>query len=219
MAINATEQQNIVKLIVAMFDAAPGSVYLDEIVQLYEANGHNLSALAVSLSQTSAFHSIYNSGLTSQQFATKFLTTLGLEGNQEAIDFVVAKANAGVNRGQIILEAEVALTATTSPAFAAAKALLLNKTDVALYYSIDLNKPETDLADLQAALDGVTSDPASVAAVKAELAAVPAQVFMLTTGPDLFTGGTGNDTFHGFINNDGDGDGEGPTLSAADILQ
>ena len=192
MAISTTEQTNIVRLVVGMFNAAPGATYLNDIVNVYEANGHNLTALAGSLANTGAFHSIYSSALTAQQFATAFLTTLGLQFNTEANDFIVLKANTPESRGQIILEAITALEGSTSATFAAAKAMLDNKTEVALFYSVaPLHVAETSLGVLQNVLSTITADHATVVAQEAALSFVPPITLTLTTGVDILNPAAG----------------------------
>lgn len=195
MAITTQERTNILKLTVGLFNAAPGANYLSEFTSVFEANGHNLAALAGTLGTTGAFQSLYPNFQTASEFATKFLTTLGLQGNTEAVDFVTAKFNAGVPKAQIIHDAVVALDASTSAEFAAAKAILVNKAAVAENYSVTLGASSTSLAALQGALANVTADPASVTAANAANAGGNGQTFMLTTGTDTFVGGTGNDTF------------------------
>lgn len=195
MAITTQERTNILKLTVGLFNAAPGANYLSEFTSVFEANGHNLAALAGTLGTTGAFKSLYPSFQTASEFATKFLTTLGLQGNREAVDFVTAKFNAGVPKAQIIHDAVVALDASTSAEFAAAKAILVNKAAVAENYSVTLGASSTSLAALQGALANVTADPASVTAANAANAGGNGQTFTLTTGEDALAGGASNDTF------------------------
>lgn len=198
MALTAAEQTNLMNLVVSMFNAAPGKQYFDEISDFFEANGRNLTMTARGLSGVAAFHSLYPSYLTSQQFATAFLTTLGLQGVQEANDFIVARANAGANWGQIILEAEQALLATNSATYAQAKALLQNRIEVAKYYTIVQGQSSTNMQTLQDVLVGVTSDVATVDAAKAviDAQAVAGQSYELRVGIDTILGTTGNDFFY-----------------------
>lgn len=195
MAITTQERTNILKLTVGMFNAAPGANYLAEFTSVFEANGHNLAALAGTLGTTGAFQSLYPNFQTASEFATKFLTTLGLQGNTEAVDFVTAKFNAGVPKAQIIYDAVVALDASTSADFANAKAILVNKAAVAENYSVVLAASSTSLATLQATVANVTADAASVTAANAANAGGSGQTFTLTTDQDTKTGTAGNDTF------------------------
>jgi S-layer protein len=203
MAITAAEQTNVVKLVVGMFNAAPGSIYLAAIDSVFEANGHNFSALSETLSGTAAFQTMYPPDLPAEQFAAAFLGTLGLQDNLDAIAFVVAKSNAGVNRGQIILDGLVALLNSTSPAFADAKLMLNNKTEVALYYSVTKSIAQTDVAILQRVISGVTSDPGTIGAAEAAIDGIDSgpgpgsQTFTLTPGVDTIVGTSGDDVING----------------------
>ena len=162
MAITTQERTNILKLTVGLFNAAPGANYLSEFTSVFEANGHNLAALAGTLGTTGAFQSLYPNFQTASEFATKFLTTLGLQGNTEAVDFVTAKFNAGVPKAQIIFDALVALDASTSAEFAAAKAILANKAKVAEHYSVTQGQSSDSLASLQGVVASITADSQTV---------------------------------------------------------
>lgn len=200
MAITTQERTNILKLTVGLFNAAPGANYLSEFTSVFEANGHNYGALALTLGTTGAFQSLYPNFQTASEFATKFLTTLGLQGNTEAVDFVTAKFNAGVPKAQIIYDAVVALDATTSATFADAKAILVNKAAVAENYSVTLGASSTSLATLQGAVANVTADAASVTAANAANAGGNGQTFTLTTAlGEQINGTAGNDTINAVL--------------------
>src|SRR5437763_15999968 len=130
MAITATERTSIVELAVLMFNAAPGATYLSQLVALYEANGHNLQALAVTLAGTPAYQALNPNFQLAADFATAFLTPLGLQGDAVAVAFVTYKFNAGESKGLIAYEAFVALHGITSAngaQYQAAQAILVNK--------------------------------------------------------------------------------------------
>lgn len=222
MAITTQERTNILKLTVGLFNAAPGANYLSEFTSVFEANGHNLPALANTLGTTGAFQSLYPNFQTASEFATKFLTTLGLQGKTEAVDFVTLKFNAGVPKAQIIFDALVALDASTSAEYADARAILVNKAAVAENYSVTLGASSTSLATLQGAVANVTADAASVTAANAANAGGNGQTFTLTANqdapgalaPSVNTQGTsGNDTYIGVIENGGTS-----TLQATDNI-
>lgn len=199
MAITINQRNDITKLVVAMFNAAPGATYLSELVSFYEASGNSLPALASALANTTAFKAINPSFQLASEFATSFLTPLGLQGNQEAIDFITAKFNAGVNKGQIILEAGTALNNSTAPAFADAKAILNNKTIVADYFSVAKGVQQTDINQLKSVIANVTAASSSVDTAKTAVdngaGAPTSSIFTLTTGTDNLTGTSGNDVF------------------------
>ena len=193
------ERTNILKLVVAMFNAPPGASYLNEIVSLYQANGNNLSALAQSLSNTGAYNVLNPKSQIATEFAANFLTPYGLQNNAVAVDFIVSKFNAGVNKGQISLDAATAINnyTGTDAGILAAQAIQNNKASVAEYYSVNKAVPQTDLAALQAVFGGVTDATSSVIAAKAavDVAAVGQTTFTLTTGLDSLVGSAGNDVF------------------------
>ena len=201
--VTTQERTNILKLVAGMFNAAPGAAYLNEFTDAYVAMNKDLGALAAGLGQTGAFKSLYPSFLTADEFANKFLDTLGLKANTEAQDWVKAKVNAGENFASVIFQALVAIDASTSAEFAAAKAILDNKAAVAENYSVTLGASSTSLETLQGALANVTADPASVTAANAANAGGNGQTFTLTSGVDVRTGTAGNDVFDGSVNANG----------------
>src|SRR5947207_1809818 len=105
MAITTTERDQIIKLVVGMFNAAPGSTYLNLITSIFEANGHNLPALAATLAGTTAFQQIHPNFETASEFAVSFLSQFGLQANATALDFITSRFNAGVSKGLIIQQA------------------------------------------------------------------------------------------------------------------
>src|SRR5690349_13289405 len=114
MTITAQERTDIIKLTVAMFDAAPGATYLSFLTAAYEANGHDMAGLAVQVADTGIYKSLNADWQTAGQFAAAFLTPLGLQANAVALNFINAKFAAGVSKGQIIYEGIVALNGTTA---------------------------------------------------------------------------------------------------------
>src|SRR3954471_22779650 len=114
MAITATERTQIVELVVLMFNAAPGATYLSQVVAAYEADGHNLQTLAVQLGNTAAYQTLNPNFQTAADFATAFLTPLGLQADAVAVAFVTSKFNAGEGKGLIAFEAFNALNGISS---------------------------------------------------------------------------------------------------------
>ena len=204
MAITTAERNQIVELTVLMFNAAPGDVYLSQIVALYEANpgtqAQKLQALANQLAQTSIFTSMHPNFDTAEDFAADFLTPLGLQNDATARDFVIARYNSGVPKGQIMYEGYVELNAVPSTGaaqYVAANAILNNKTDVAEFYSTN-GGVATDLASLQNVISTVTVDPATVQAAKDAITQGGSfgQTFTLSTNQDTLTGTAGADAFN-----------------------
>ena len=200
--ITTQERTNILKLVAGMFNAAPGANYLNEFTTAYQALGNNFAGLATALGNTGAFKSLYPSTLTATEFATKFLTTLGLQANTEAAAWVQAKVNSGASFSSVILQAVSALDATSDAQFAAAKNLLANKAAVAEYYSVPapvgVGVSSENLATLQNVFSKVTDNVASVQIAKdAILSGGNGQSNTLTTGQDVVNGTAGNDIIRG----------------------
>lgn len=214
--VTTQERTNILKLVAGMFNAAPGAAYLNEFTDAYVAMNKDLGALAAGLGQTGAFQSLYPSFLTADEFANKFLDTLGLKANTEAQDWVKAKVTAGESYASVIFQALVAIDASTAAEFKAAKDQLANKAAVAEYYSVEQNKSATDLAALQAVVAKVTNDAATVEAAKAGAAATAGQTFTLTDKiGESVVGTTGNDTFKAVM---GTGVASDSTLNLGDAI-
>lgn len=199
MALTTAERTNIIKLVVGMFNAAPGATYLADLTVAYEANGRSLLNLAKDLANTGAYKSINPVFQTAAEFATAFLTPLGLQANAVAIDFVTSQFNAGVSKGQIAFAALTALDATTDAAFTAAKAIVNNKADVATYYSVTKGTNQTNLGTLQQVISTVTDTAASVTAAKTAIDTgtgnAAGNTFTLTTSIDSLQGTALDDTF------------------------
>jgi len=187
--ITTQERTNILKLVAGMFNAAPGAAYLAEFTTSYQALNGNLANLATALGNTGAFKSLYPNTLTATEFATKFLTTLGLQNNTEAKDWVQAKVNAGASFSSVIYQAVLALDGSSSADFANAKAQLANKAAVAEYYSVPapvgIGMSSDQLGTLQGVVAAVDQTAASVDAAKA--AAGNGTSVTLTNGADKLT--------------------------------
>lgn len=192
--VTTQERTNILKLVAGMFNAAPGAAYLNEFTNAYVDLNKDLGALANALGQTGAFQAMYPSFLTADEFANKFLDTLGLKANTEAQDWVKAKVNAGENFASVAFQALLAIDASTADDFKAARDQLANKAAVAEHYSVTLQASSDDLAALQNVVAKVTDDPASVTAANEANAGGNGKTFTLTNGVDNIVGTSGNDT-------------------------
>lgn len=206
MAITATQRTEIVKIIVGLFDAAPGAVYLDQFASF----AGNPAGLIATLVDTPAFKTIYPTFLTSEEFATKFVNNLVGSAAADAdkawaIDWIAGKLEAGQSRAAVATEVLAALDAVPADnaAWGAAAQQFDKQSIVAEYYSVNLGGAATDVATLQSVVAGVTAetDVSTAAAIEAVINATPGgvtgQTFTLTTGLDTLTGTSGNDTFIG----------------------
>ena len=221
MALTTQDRTNVIKLTVAMFNAAPGATYLAELSNFYEGGGRSLLTLARSLSNTATYLSLNPGSQTSSAFATAFLTPLGLQANTEAINFVTTRFNAGMNKGQIAFEAAVALNDSTAPVFADARAILNNKTSTAETYSVTQGNTSTNISALLQAIANVTQDPATVTSSNTANSTATT-VIDLTTANDTYTIGAGNFTINGMGGDDtittGDGNNTINTTAGNDSI-
>ncbi len=162
----AADRSNIFKLVVGMFNAAPGASYLAEFSDVFVAMGRDYGALALALGKTAPFKALYPEKMNAAAFANKFLATLGLKTNLEAQDWVKFQLSTGKSHAQVMLEALVAIVETKDPAFAQAQKLLANKALVAEFFSVDKKQSSESMEHLQAVISKVTaqSDAAQSAA-------------------------------------------------------
>lgn len=221
-SITVQERTTILKLVAGMFNAAPGANYLNEFTDAFVALNKDFGALAAALGNTAPFQALYPSYLTAEEFANKFLATLGLKDNAEAQDWVQARKNAGEDNASIIFQALVAIETSTADEFKAARDQLANKAIVAEYYSVEQNKSADDLGTLQGVVASVTNDPATVEAAKQNTAS--SNTFTLTEHADKVTANVfeagqvytpgGNDRINSLQNDDVlTGAGDNPTLN------
>ncbi|MCH8134992.1 MAG: hypothetical protein IIB77_03320, partial [Proteobacteria bacterium] len=170
MAITAETRTNIIQLVVAANNAAPGTTLLTELVAASEG-GASLADIAATLTASATFTSIYPSFLTAGEFAAEYLGNLVPEasdaGIAEGTDIIIGLLNGGATRADVVLEAATFLAALpeTDPGFGTSAALFNNRVEVAIHHTITLEL-DTDFAG---ALTGVTSDDATVAAAESSL--------------------------------------------------
>ena len=203
MAITAETRTDIIDLVVAALDVAPGTTLLNELVALVDGGG-SLADVAANLTARADYQAKYPAFQTSTEWATEWLGNLIPEADTATMDaavtLVAGMVNAGSTQASIILEAATFLAATTSAsdaAYGTVATAFVNNSAVAAYHTVT-----NENADLgTTALVGVDSTAASVTSAKATLdvvAPVAGSTFTLTTGVDTgasFTGGAGADTF------------------------
>lgn len=192
MAVSTQEQKLLIKLVVSMLGISPGSAFMPLLVKTYEDVGHSLPDLASALAGLPQFQARYPAGMAGDAFATQFLAGMGLAADAGLHRLAADLFNTGTPPQQIMLAAVQALASPTVPAqYAAARALLENKAEVAYYHTQIAGRTETDFAALAKVLENVTQDPASVAAAKLVLdqplvpdagGGGPAPVFAVTKG-------------------------------------
>lgn len=171
--LNTSEVQ-VVRLVKAMYNAAPGNVYLTNFTGY--ANALGVNALATALGGNFA-------GVTNESLAATVAANLGLTGDALAAGtaYLLGQFNAaGADRGIVILNAVNGLSSLTGDATYGAAATAFNESvSTGLAYSTNSANTSTDLAVLQAASVPTGNTVAMVA------------------GTDNLTGTARGDTFTG----------------------
>jgi hypothetical protein len=209
MPITATQQQDLLKLGVGMFNASLGGYIGDLAAAVAPATGTGITTaqLYEILSNSSAFKTLnfaYSSAATNAQFATYYANqTLGTSVSAAnvtvAATYLTSLLDGGMTRGAMMktavdfLSGAAALADTT---WGPAAQQFVNKVTVATDYTITKSGTATSVAALQNTIASVTSSAASVtAATSGNSASTPGSTFTLTTATDNFTGTSGDDLF------------------------
>lgn len=109
-------QLEIIRTVVAMFDAVPGARYLREF-EAFANNAGTVKALAAALAQTGVFqNSFYSDTLSNNTFARQFVENMTgslvvRESKSWAIAEIEKLLNAGESRGGVMHWAAAALAA------------------------------------------------------------------------------------------------------------
>lgn len=231
MAITAATRTDIIKYVVGMFDAAPGSVYLNELVSFIEA-GNSTAKLVDALTKTSIFTSsaYYPAYLTNTEFATKFVNAL--VGNaaadaekQWAIDWMAGMLNAGKSRAEVIKTAIDALDSVKydDAKWGKAAQQFDNQVKVAEYYSVTMGQAVTDLNTLKSVIANVTAetDVSKTSVIEQVISSATGvgmgQTATLTVNQDIINGTSGNDVIRG-VAGKGIGNQDQTTLNSSDII-
>ena len=208
MAITATQRNDVISLLVGMFDAAPSAELLTGFVASIEA-GKTVAELANELAVTSEFESLYPTWLTNDEFAERFATNI-LDGNTDAatltagVDFVKSALNGGASRGDAANTVVSALMAVdvTDATWGAAAQGLMNKVDVATYFATTKLNADSSFDALRSVVADVNADADSVSNQKVLIdAGLDSAAQNLTVDQDSLTGSAGNDAFTAWIFN------------------
>lgn len=226
MAMTKTERDNLLGLLVGMFDASPNSALLDQFATSL-MGGTSLTDLADDLAATAEFKSIFPVWLTNEEFAERFVAQV-LDGNTSeagvtfAEDYVAGLLNGGSTIGEAAVIATQALMgAEGDPVFGDAAAAFHNKIAVAEYFSLYQLDAATDMALLTAVVDGVGPESTAVAARVAEIEAglkVDMNPIYLTSETDMVSGTGGSDLFMASLAQNSFAGGVSNTLSSADVI-
>ena len=194
MAISIEAREDLVTLVVGMFDAAPGAAVLTDLTVAYEAGiaagGSSASVLnniAISLASSSFYKEIYPEFLTNSEFAVKLVNnlagdTLDATTKADASALLLAQLNAmdtSTAASKAAARAAVTMTAIAAIESASAedetfgdlKKQFTNKIEVASYYSVDQQQNITGLEDAQDVIKNVDETDASVDTAKAAIEA------------------------------------------------
>ncbi|MBC52827.1 MAG: hypothetical protein CMQ34_03225 [Gammaproteobacteria bacterium] len=203
----------LITIVVAMFDAAPGVAVLSDLTAASDAGNSN-TAIAASLANSAEFKSIFPTFLANSEFVGKLVDqmvgNLVVAAEKDAIKTILtAEMNAGATRVDVVLTAVAALKAIpeTDSVWGNAAAAFNNKVEVATFHTVEKQQATTSLADLQEVLATIDNTEASVTSAKSEITgdAEAGQSLSLTGNQDTLTGGAGNDTFTAGAAQDGNG--------------
>lgn len=206
MAITAEQRNDVISLLVGMFDAAPSAALMAGFVTSIEG-GSSTTDIANELDDTTEFQSLYPTWMTDDEFATNFTTNI-LDGNTssgeltDAIDAVKGLLAGGSTRGETVDIAVSYLMSvgTADPIYGDAVQALTNKVEVATYFATTQLDASSDFASLQAVLANVDETAASVTTQKTLIDAdLDSATQNMTTGQDNLTGSGGNDGFTAWI--------------------
>jgi hypothetical protein len=169
--LSATELDEVVKIVIALFNAAPGADFLPLMAEI--AASASTAELARLLAQTPAFRS-FLAGRDEVQAQTGILMdnlglAAGTPGGNAAQAYFEARLGAGDSVGIIALDAVNFLSVTPDSSFAGAAALLANKTAIARHYSVSAPLHSADLDILRGVLAGVTEDAADISEIVASV--------------------------------------------------
>ncbi|MCC8997090.1 MAG: hypothetical protein LM517_08570 [Nitrosomonas sp.] len=207
MATNITPEQRdgILKVVVGLFNAAPGGTYLNDLATAVQA-GMTQQQLADYLSNHTIFISqILGGRVTTADKVDLLMKNFGLTANSDAASagsqakaYFEAKLNAGDSIGKVVVDATTYLSGTVAPEFETTKNLFLNKVAVAAPFSLSSNS--TSVSVLQNSLSEVKGDHLYTTGEAQTIAdAASANTLAFTTGTDQLIGTSGNDTFVGDV--------------------
>jgi len=198
MAITAETRNDIIELVVAAYNSAPGTTLLNELVAIINGGG-TLADVATELTSRTEWTSRYPSFQTAEEFAAEWLGNVVPEASADAITegtaVVVGLINGGASFADIISEGASFLTGLdeADASFGTSAANFNNRVEVAVYHTVTLENP----GQSSEAFENVTSDNTTVTSANSALDGTSSsgQTYTLTSGIDNLTGTPGNDIF------------------------
>ncbi len=215
--ITDAQKTEILKIVVGLFNAAPGSNYLNDFTTAITHGMTTLQLAEILAMQTEFFDTIMPSchGIPKEQQVELLMKNFDLDtGNPDLLSadaqaeaYFKGQIDAGVGLGKIVYDAVQYLSTSPAPEFSDTAALLTNKALVADQYS--LNYSSNDLTELRSILGGVsTTYPTNITEAQQYLLPSEFPFYLtldLTNGQDTVAGSAGDDTFTAGLVNDGKG--------------
>ncbi len=209
MAITTETREDIIQLVVAAYNVAPGTELLTELVRMVDRDGASLADVAEHLTMSDRWNDRYPAFQTAEEFAAEWLGLLVPEAGEDVmsggVDIVVGHLNAGGTMAELVLSAQTFLSGDGVPeAYTNVAQAFINRTEVAMEHTIAQEREGSDFD-----LSSVTSDQDSVAAAIASFdgdgepvdpdepvdPSGGGQTFNLTAEIDEIIGTSGDDVF------------------------
>ncbi len=205
MAITTEQLNNLLTVVVGMFDGAPTNAILNGLAQKVD-NGTSIPEVANQLAETAEFKSIYNDFLPDETFAAQFAesllgNTVDSATKAEGADFIEGLLNSGSSRGEAVFTAINALSNASEDdaKWGDAAAQLNNKVEVAYRFVVNTSFENMSMEELRAVVADVNASDESAETKKelidAGILDAEAQLQRLTTGEDILTGTSLPDMF------------------------
>lgn len=205
MPITATQQQDLLKLGVGMFNASLGGYMVDLVSVIAPATGTGptMAQLYETLANSTTFTGLnfaYSNAATNAQFATYFAkqilgTSVSTANLTATATYLEKLLDAGQSRGAVIklaVDFLASAAALTDAVYGPAAQQFVNKVTVATDYTITKSGTATDVSTLQTSIASVTSSAASVASAIGG-GVTTGKTYTLTTGTDTVAGTGDND--------------------------
>jgi hypothetical protein len=200
--MTAQQQTDAYQFFIVAFGAAPGTVYMDQLNDAYDA-GLTTKQIVNIYTTKDAFTASYPGFLTNADFATSLTNNVvgnsaSAEAKAEAVFDITAALNAGLSRGDVIFNVftNLANKDRADATWGNTAKQFDNQVAVAKFVTQDQLVSSTDTATLRGFLNGVTQDVATVQTAKDAASGASGKTFMLTAGADTPATTSGNDTIN-----------------------
>lgn len=220
--ITPEQRDDVLKVVVGLFNAAPGGVYLSDLAALVESGASTRQVADILAAHPIFLNGVLAGKVTVDDKVNLLMSNFGLTADSDpasagsqAAAYFKSSLEAGKGFGEIVTEA-VNYLKNPAPEFQETANLLNNKALVSAAYS--LSNSSTDLAVLQNVLTKVAGDaPYTQTDVNNILAGITQNTLSLKIGEDNLTGSAGDDTFIASVVQDNSG-ASANTLESIDNL-